>query len=134
MSFKFGHVSSEDYPSIINKFSENLMGDKFIGNKCKDCGEKYFPPRIGCENLHSNMEDFEIATFGVLKAFTIIHFAPDNMSNKAPYVVAIGEIDDGISVLAHLVGISAKPKVGMKIQLKSQKLEDDRVVYKFVPN
>ena len=37
MSIKFGHVSAEDYPSVINKFSENLMQDKFIGNKCTEC-------------------------------------------------------------------------------------------------
>ena len=69
------------------------------------------------------MTPIEIKTEGTLKAFTVIRFAPDNMSDKAPYVVAIGELEDGISVLAHLVGITSMPKVGMKIKLKSQKLK-----------
>jgi uncharacterized OB-fold protein len=56
------------------------------------------------------------------------------MASKAPYVVAIGELENGLSVLAHLVGITSQPKVGQKIKLKSQKIEDDRVIYKFTPN
>jgi uncharacterized OB-fold protein len=79
------------------------------------------------------MEDFEVSTDATLKAFTIIHFAPDNMASKAPYVVVLGELEEGVTVLAHLVGISSKPKVGMKMKLKSQKLEENRTVYKFTP-
>ncbi|OLS29113.1 MAG: hypothetical protein HeimC2_03080 [Candidatus Heimdallarchaeota archaeon LC_2] len=130
---KFGHVTSEEYPAIVQEFAENIMEDKFIGNKCKTCSAKYFPPRRACENLHSEMENFEVSTDATLKAFTIIHFAPDNMASKAPYVIAIGELEEGIRVLAHLVGISAQPKVGMKMKLKSQKLTEDRSVYKFTP-
>lgn len=128
---KFGHVSIEEYPTVVETFSEELAEDKFIGSKCKVCGVKYFPPRTGCENLHQDMEEFEVTTDAELKAFTIIHFAPDSMASKAPYVVAIGELEPGVRVLAHLVGISSKPKIGMKMKLKSQKIEDDRVVYKF---
>ncbi|MHA2251579.1 MAG: Zn-ribbon domain-containing OB-fold protein [Candidatus Kariarchaeaceae archaeon] len=133
MSTKFGHVSTEDYPTITQKFSRDLMNDKFVGNQCKECGSKYFPPRTGCENLHTDMEDITVPTEATLKAFTIIHFAPEMMGDKAPYVVAIGELENGISVLAHLVGITAKPKVGMNMKLKSQKVSDDRVIYKFTP-
>lgn len=130
---KFGHVSHEEYPKIVNEFAANLMQDKFIGNQCTTCGKKYFPPVTGCEDFHKEMKDYEIKTDAVLKAFTVIHFAPENMSDKAPYIVAIGELEDGLSVLAHLVGVTAMPKIGMKMRLKSQKLADDRVVYKFVP-
>ncbi len=133
MTVKFGHVSTEDYPTIVDQFSTNLINDKFIGNKCKECDAKYFPPRTSCENLHKEMEDFAVPTDATLKAYTIIHFAPEMLSSKAPYVVAIGELENGMNVLAHLVGITAKPKVGMKIKLKSQKLSDDRVIYKFTP-
>ncbi|MHA2277870.1 MAG: Zn-ribbon domain-containing OB-fold protein [Candidatus Kariarchaeaceae archaeon] len=130
---KFGHVTEEENPTIVQKFAENVMQDKFIGNKCTTCGVKYFPPRTACENFHDTLEDFEVSTDAELKAFTIIHFAPDNMASKAPYVVAVGQLEEGVNVLAHLVGISAKPKVGMKMTLKSQKLEEDRSVYKFTP-
>ncbi|MCH8907937.1 MAG: Zn-ribbon domain-containing OB-fold protein [Candidatus Heimdallarchaeota archaeon] len=130
---KFGHVSMEDYPRVVEVFSENLANNKLVGSECGACQKKYFPPRSSCENLHSDMQDLEISGAATLKAFTIIHFAPDSMANKAPYVVAIGELSDNISVMAHLVGITTKPKIGMSIQLKVQKLDEKRYVYKYVP-
>lgn len=130
---KFGFVSVEDYVTLIQEFSANLLRGNFYGNKCNTCNRKYFPPRSGCEEFHNDMENYSISTDAELKAFTIIHFAPDNMADKAPYVVAIGEIEPGLRVLAHLVGITSKPKVGMKMKLKMQKLSEDRAVYKFAP-
>lgn len=130
---KFGLVSVEDYPAVMDAFATNLMDDKFIGNKCKTCGKKYFPPRRACENFHEEMEDYEVSTEATMKAYTVIHFAPDSLSDKAPYVAVIGELEPGIKVLAHLVGLMSKPKVGMKMKLKSQKVDDERVYYKFIP-
>ena len=130
---KFGQVSYEDYPEVVSDFATNLMNDKFIGNECENCGIKYFPPVKACENFHDAMRDFEVNTDAILKGFTVIHFAPDSHNNLAPYVVAIGELGEGISVMAHLVGITSMPKVGMRIKLKSQKISEDRVVYKFTP-
>ncbi len=133
MSVKVGQVSVEDYAAVVSEFGKNLMDGKLIGKRCKVCGKKYFPPRKGCEDLHTDLEDYEIQPEAILKAYTVIHFAPDNMADKAPYVVAIGEIEPGLRVLAHLVGLMKKPTVGMKIKLKPQKVSDDRVTYKFVP-
>lgn len=130
---KFGHVSVEDYSDLMQEFSTDLLDGKFYGTQCISCKRKYFPPRSGCDEFHNNMEKYEIPTEAELKAFTIIHFAPDNMADKAPYVVAIGEIEPGVRVLAHLVGVTSKPKIGMKVKLKTQKLSEDRVVYKFIP-
>ncbi|MDH5401342.1 MAG: Zn-ribbon domain-containing OB-fold protein [Candidatus Heimdallarchaeota archaeon] len=135
MSLKFGEISYEDYPSLINDFTAQLMDDKIMGTQCSDCNEKYFPPRTSCENFHKSqsMGFFEVSREAVLKGFTIIHFAPDSHADKAPYVVAIGELADGLKVLAHLVGITSQPKVGMKMKLKAQKINDERAIYKFTP-
>ena len=48
---KFGIVSAEEYPTVVKQFAENIMQDKFIGNKCKTCEMKYFPPRMACERF-----------------------------------------------------------------------------------
>lgn len=130
---KFGHVSIEDYPAVVTDFAQHLAEDKMMGNECTTCKTKYFPPRNDCENYHDTMVEFEVNPMGKLKAFTVIHFAPDSMASKAPYIVAIGELEQGVSVLAHLVGITKKPTVGMEIKLKNQKIDDERYVYKFVP-
>ncbi|MCY3413030.1 MAG: Zn-ribbon domain-containing OB-fold protein [Candidatus Heimdallarchaeota archaeon] len=134
MSAKFGVVSIEDYSDLMQQFATNLLSGKFAGTKCKACGEKYFPPQKGCSECYaSDMEEFSMPTEATLVGWTVIHFAPDNMADKAPYVAAIGEFEPGLRVLAHLTGIMAKPKIGMKMKFKMQKVDDTRVYYKFTP-
>lgn len=130
---KFGEISYEDYPKLTDSFVTQLRDGKIVANRCKICSEKYFPPRSACVNFHdpAEMEYFEISNKGELKAFTIIHFAPDSHADKAPYIVAIGQMEDGFRLLAHLVGVTSKPKIGMSLQLKAQSVGKDRAVYKF---
>ena len=132
---KFGEISYEDYPELTTEFVTHLKEDKLMYSLCNKCEEKYFPPRSACSNFHSK-EDMEFreltSRVGELIAFTIIHFAPDSHADKAPYVVAIGELEEGFRVLAHLTGITSMPKVGMKLSLKIQDVGPDRAYYKFV--
>lgn len=130
---KFGEVSYEDYPAILEPYVTYLKDDKIMGNQCRVCEKKYFPPRTACDNFHKpeDMEFFEVSRDATLKGYTIIQFAPDSHADKAPYVVAIGELEPGLRVLAHLVGITSKPKIGMAMKLKAQDVSDDRAVYKF---
>ena len=132
---KFGEISYEDYPELTTEFVTELKEGKLMYNSCTKCDEKYFPPRTACTNFHGSdvMEFKELSSAAAtLVAFTIIHFAPDSHSDKAPYVVAIGELEDGFRVLAHLVGITSMPKIGMNLTLKIQDVSEDRAFYKFV--
>ena len=130
---KFGEISYEDYPKLTNDFVTMLREGKIVGNSCNTCGNKYFPPRSGCENMSCNegMSYFDMPTVAKLVAFTIIHFPPDSHADKAPYIVAIGEFENNLRVLAHLVGVTSKPKVGMQMNLKAQSVGEDRAIYKF---
>jgi uncharacterized OB-fold protein len=132
---KFGEISYEDYPELTTNFVTELKSEKLMYNACSGCDEKYFPPRTACTNFHSpgmmEMKPLE-ETSAVLKAFTIIHFAPDSHADKAPYVVAIGELAGGFRVLAHLTGVTSMPKVGMPLTLKIQQVGPDRAYYKFI--
>ena len=131
---KFGEISYEDYPTLTNDFVTLLKDDKIVASVCSECSEKYFPPRTACINFHSPdaMKHEEISRNATLVAFTIIRFAPDSHADKAPYVVAIGEMEGGFRVLAHLVGVTSLPKIGMKLELKTQTVGNDRAFYKFV--
>jgi len=132
---KFGEISYEDYPELTNDFVTELKDDKIMASVCSECDLKYFPPRTACENFHSPdaMKFVELESREAeMKAFTIIRFAPDSHADKAPYVVAIGELEDGHRVLAQLVGVTSLPKIGMKLKLKVQNVSEDRAYYKFV--
>ncbi len=132
MSAKFGYVSEESYPAIAKKFAMNIAKKKFIGNKCTTCDKKYFPPRTACEDFHETMEDYPVNNVGELKAWTIIHFAPENMADRAPYAVGIAELEPGIRVLAQIPSLMQKPKIGMKLELQAQQVDAVRFTYKWV--
>lgn len=133
-NIKFGHVVYENEPiPIVDEFVRNLLDDKIIAKKCNNCGTVYLPPRVGCNKCFSGtMEDYEIKSDATLTAFTVIHFAPESMADKAPYIAAVGKFEEGVSLLAHLVGVTSMPKVGMKMKLVPQKIGKDRVVFKYV--
>ena len=130
---KFGHVSYEETYPIVSKFAKNLQDGKIVGNRCTNCSKLFLPPRNGCNKCFSTeLEDVEIGNEAVLTAFTVIHFAPESFSDKAPYIAAIGKFNEGVSLLAHLVGVTSMPQVGMKMKLVPQELGKNKIVYKFV--
>lgn len=129
---KFGHVTYEPEIPLVDEFATKLLDGKIVASKCENCGQKFLPPRNGCNKcFSSNMSFEEINPDAEMTAFTVIHFAPESMSDKAPYIAAIGKFEGGYSLLAHLVGVTSMPEVGMKMKLVPQKLGSDRVVYKF---
>ncbi len=133
---KFGYVSVEHYVPFMQEFAEELEKGNIIATKCKTCGTEYFPPREECGNCYStDMEKIKIEPEGTLVTYTIIHVPPESHANMAPYIVAVGEFNNGLRTMAHLVGVTSMDdlKVGRKIKIVVQKLENDRIVYKFVP-
>ncbi len=132
-AIKFGYITYEETVPLTSEFAQNLLEGKIVGKVCNNCKAKYLPPRNGCSKCFSrDLSPFEVSPEATLKAFTVIHFPPESFADKAPYIVAIGEFEDGTAVLAHLTGMTAMPQVGMKIKLVGQKIAQDRVVYKFV--
>jgi len=79
------------------------------------------------------MEWFEMSQEATLFTYSVIMFAPESMSDKAPYVVAIGEFDNGTRLLAHLFANPNALKVGMKIKIVPQQLDKNRITVKYVP-
>ena len=67
-------------------------------------------------------------------SYTLVTFPPESMTRYAPYIVAVAELDDGSRLLAHITGVTPKTlKVGMRVQVISHKVTEDRIVYKFKP-
>jgi len=130
---KFGYVTYEETYPLVSEFAQKLKDGKLVASQCKKCEKLYLPPRAGCNQCFSSeMVEKEIGNNAVLTAFTVIHFAPESFSDKAPYIAAIGKFEEGVSLLAHLVGVTSMPTVGMKLKLVPQELGKSRIVYKFI--
>ncbi len=132
---KFGYVSVEDYVPLVGEFAESLVKGKIFATKCKACGKEYFPPREECICLNDEMEKIDLDTSAKLVSYTIIHVPPESHSTMAPYIIAIGEFPNGLKTMAHLVGVTSMDdlKIGRPMKLVPQTLENERIVYKFVP-
>ncbi len=131
---KFGYVSWLAETDLVRKFIEELRSEKLKGTICQKCGEKYLPPRAHCKCGSTDIEWFEAPRYGRIIAFSIINFAPASMAKFTPYIIAVAELEDGLRIPGHLTGVTPKDlKVGLSIQVAFQKLNEDRIVYKFKP-
>jgi hypothetical protein len=131
---RFGYVSWLPQTEMVDKFIEELKNGKLMGTLCKQCSTKYLPPRAHCKCGSHQMEWFEASKTGKLLAYTLVTFPPESMTRHAPYIVAVAELDDGSRLLAHITGVTPKTlKIGMRVQVVSHQVSEDRIVYKFKP-
>jgi uncharacterized OB-fold protein len=81
-----------------------LGGDPhLVANECTECGARYFDRRNACANCSgTQFKKVDVATTGVVRAFTIVAFAAPGV--PVPFVSAVVDCD-GTSVRANLVNI-----------------------------
>jgi uncharacterized OB-fold protein len=111
-------------------------------NRCKKCGQKFFPPRMVCPECKSQeMEETKIAEKGKLLTYTIIRVPPHQFVDQAPFTVGIAELDDGVKLTAQVVDCDFEDlKIGMRLRLEFRKVfqEGESGIlcygYKFVPD
>lgn len=130
---EYGYVSWSFNTDVVDKWNEALAQGKILATQCKKCGRIFLPPRGDCPCGKEDVEWFEMDPEATLFTYTVIMFAPESMADKAPYVVAIGEFDNGARLLAHLFANPNAIKVGMKVKLVPQQLDKNRITVKYVP-
>ena len=99
-------------------YEQFLNEEKLMGSQCKECGEKYFPPRSICAKCHSTEEEWvEFKGSGKLVAFTCISVGPPFMAEegydrKNPYCSGVVELEEGVRTAARIEGVDCtKPEV-----------------------
>jgi len=67
--------------------------------KCLNCGKIHLPPRPLCDNCYNTQfEWMQISNKGQLLTYTVIHIAPTQFQNLAPYAIGILELDNGLKI------------------------------------
>lgn len=80
--------------------------ERFVGQKCGDCGQYTFPPRPMCPYCHSlKREEVELSGYGTVHSFTIPRHPPPFGFREAP-IVAVIQLDEGIRFVSNLVGVA----------------------------
>jgi len=105
-----------------------VLGDKphLQANECTSCGARFFDRRNACAACFAtDFKKVDVATEGVLKAFTIVAFAAPGV--PVPFVA--GVIDcDGTSVSGNVINTPPDPehvKLGMRVRLATQVIGTD---------
>lgn len=103
------------------------------GTRCRECGEKFFPPRTGliCPVCHARaMEPYACAQTGevVVSALDDVGFPALGYGDALPRIQAIIRLDDGIHLMVDLLQVAdpteVQPGVRVKMVLRKHKRED----------
>jgi len=77
------------------------------GVQCKACGAKFLGARTACGSCGSTgpFEEKQFGGQGQIYVFSVVHQTVPGL--EAPYVAAIIDLDDGVTVRANVYGLDA---------------------------
>ncbi len=127
-----GYTTDKAVTPFFKQFLEALEKEHIMKSVCPKCKKEFLPPRQYCQK---DMTECQLAEFtereAKLVSYTVVEFAPESMSARAPYVVAIGEFPSGRRLTAHITNLMDMPQVGMKLKLSFERVSDKQVTYKW---
>lgn len=121
--------------SRTKKFWDHLKKGELYTTKCRICGRLHFPPVADCPSCRSSdMVWVTIEGKGELETFTHVIARPTSFQQRAPYTIAIANLDEGIKILAWLTNTEiTEVEVGMKVKLEAGITPEGELSYWFVP-
>jgi uncharacterized OB-fold protein len=128
-----GYSTDKAITPFYQEFLEALDQEKLMKSVCTQCSTEFLPPRQHCQKCLSEckLEEFTERE-AKLHSFVIVEFAPESLSSKAPYVVAIGEFPSGRRLTAHITNLMSMPEVGMPLKLGFEHIDDKKLSYKWL--
>lgn len=117
-------------------FWEAARQEKLVIQRCKDCDEYIFYPRIACPYCFSdNIEWVEASGKGTVYSYTVVeNNAPSAFINDIPYVVAVVRLEEGVQMLSNIVGCEpCDVRCDMAVNVTFEKLDDEFTLPKFKP-
>lgn len=109
------------HPSFtIEQFYKGVSQKRLMGGKCKKCRKIHLPPRPLCDKcLSKEFEWVEIPKTGKLLTYTVIHVAPPQFQNMAPYIVGIVQLEKEVKIPGIIKGAAPEQvKIGMQLTLE----------------
>ncbi len=128
-----GYTTDKAITPWFQKFLEALDQEKLLKSVCTKCNAEALPPRQYCQKCLSETEFAEFTEReAIMHSYVVVDFAPETLSSKAPYVVAIGEFPSGKRITAHITNLMSQPEVGMSLKLAFDKIDDKHITYKWL--
>ena len=135
-------------PLINGWYSMDAQTPHLIGNRCKVCGDYFFPKVISCRNPNcraTEMQEVPLSTRGKLWSFTTNYYQPPppyvSPQPFVPYTIAVVDLPEEKLMVLGQVAEGCDPeklKVGMEMELVFESLykdeqESEHIVWKWKP-
>ncbi len=118
----------------LKPFFDAARNHQLAVQKCDICGKLRFPAAplcLACDSPKSSW--VTVSGRGKIFSFTVMHRAY-HPAFKAPYALAVIELDEGVKITSNVVGIEpAKVKCGMPVEVMFDKLSDEVTLPRFRP-
>jgi uncharacterized protein len=116
------HVGAEVAPISDVDFSAvhihaSTDGPRLIGCRCEACGALAFPKRAVCFSCGSrSLSEELLARTGALYSYTVVHVSS---SRPTPYTIGYVDLDDGVRLLATVVGDASALRPDLPVELRA---------------
>jgi hypothetical protein len=103
--------------------------------RCRACGHWRWTPKLACPHCWSEDTEWaEVSGRGTLYSYTVVHRPVDPAQFRAPYVLAIVQLDEGPRLLTNIVDCELDAlRVDMPVAVRFERIDDEFVVYPFAP-
>jgi hypothetical protein len=100
------------------------MNDKLIGKKCSKCGFQMLNPSFSCPSCgSSDLVEYSFGGKGQIYTYTVVMVGFGHLASRAPYVLAIVELEEGLKILTIIEDID-KDKVSIGNIVTFKKMEE----------
>ncbi|MEX1022118.1 MAG: Zn-ribbon domain-containing OB-fold protein [Dehalococcoidia bacterium] len=117
-------------------FWEALRQRELKLQRCQDCGEAYFYPRILCPSCWSENVQWErMSGKGEVYTYTVIYRAPHPaFAEDVPYIVAVVELEEGPRLPVNIVNCEPDAmKVGLQVEVVFEAVNEEITLARFKP-
>ena len=111
-------MSKQD-PFTIEQFYKFVAQGKLMAGKCKKCRKIHLPPRPLCDKCYN--QDFAwipVPNKGKLISYTVIHIAPPQFQEAAPYAIGIIQLENSLKLPGMITDIPHDQlQIGMDLNI-----------------
>ncbi len=96
---------------------------------------QFWPRSTGAKSGSPNLQWREASGKGKLYSFTVTHVAVEGFEDRAPYVIGLVELDEGVRIVANLAGVTPdEVRIGMALRVTFENMPDGSKYYAFEPD
>jgi uncharacterized OB-fold protein len=100
------------------------MNNTLMGKKCGSCGFQMLNPSFSCPSCgSSDLIESSFGGRGHIYTYTVVMVGFGHLASRAPYVLAIVELDEGLKILTIIEDVD-KDKVSIGNIVRFKKMEE----------